>query len=132
MSRWVLALFLALPLLGEGWSVVVSNQCCQQCEGRVAMIYLKKQVRIGSCRAVPLNLPLGGPGRERFMKKVVKMDLDAWNLYWSEMHFKGVDAPLVLHSPEAVARFVTAVPGAVGFVPSGLVDDAMTVLEAFQ
>jgi len=62
----------------------------------------------------------------------VKMELEAWNLYWDEMHFKGVDAPLVLRSPEAVARFVAAVPGAVGFVPSELVDDAMTVLEVFE
>lgn len=131
--RWLLVVVMVVPLFGERWSVVVSRTCCDACRIKeLRLIYLKKQRRIGTCKAVPVNLPLWHTAREAFMRGVLDVDVHQWERYWSTMHFKGVNAPLVMRSPEAVAAFVRNVPGAVGWVPHTLVDDAMSVLGEFE
>lgn len=133
MTRLLFLLALSLPLLGERWNVVVAGACCDGCQVReLRLIYLKKQRRIGSCRAVPVNLPFRHAVRTAFMQQVLQVDATQWERYWSTMHFKGIDAPLVLSSPEAVAAFVRNVPGAVGWLPATMTDETMAVLETFE
>lgn len=132
MIRLFALVFFVLPLTAQTWSIVVSKKCCASCNTHTRLVYLKKQRYIGLCKSNPVSLPFDTPERLAFMREVLQMDMDRWERYWSTMHFKGVDAPIVLQSPTAVAKFVQKMPGTVGYIPGDLVDGSMTVLERFQ
>jgi len=77
---------------------------------------------------LPINLPPGNPLRDAFTRSVLRADDESLSTYWNREYFQGVLPPMVLHSPAAVRAYVAATPGAIGYLPSDLVDPSVAVV----
>lgn len=67
-------------------------------------------------RIQPVNLPAANALRRTFSQVVLGASLEELEKYWNDMYFHGISPPFVLSSEEAVLRFVTETPDAVGYV----------------
>jgi ABC-type phosphate transport system substrate-binding protein len=86
-------------------------------------IFLKRiQVDDNGNPLVALNLPPDEPLREAFSQAVLGRRPGAMQRYWTEQYFHGISPPFVVHSPEAMLRFVAETPGAIGYVALCQVD----------
>lgn len=65
---------------------------------------------------VPVNLPVSHPLRQAFTHQILGRSPQSMLDYWNEAYFHGTSPPYVLASQEAVIRFVSHTPGAVGYV----------------
>jgi hypothetical protein len=104
----------------EVLAVVVAPRSGHRVEGRdiLAAIYRrKKQYWNDGQRIEPVNLPVDDPRRQRFSQLVLGLMPEQLDTYWNEMYFHGVLPPHVLASVEAVLRFVSTTPAAIGYVP---------------
>ncbi|HEX5392864.1 MAG TPA: hypothetical protein VFW68_06280 [Rhodocyclaceae bacterium] len=81
-------------------------------------------------RIQPVNLPPVHPLRRNFSLSVLGQPPEALDDYWREMYFHGVRPPHVLASEEAVALFVAATPGAIGYVSTCIPEGKVTVVFA--
>lgn len=83
----------------------------------VSLIFKRKQNYWESgSRIQPVNLPPVHPLRQTFSQIVLGQAPEAMEDYWREMYFHGVLPPHVLASEEAVILFVSATPGAIGYI----------------
>ncbi|MCH9812457.1 MAG: hypothetical protein K0U47_00775 [Epsilonproteobacteria bacterium] len=130
--RVLLPLLFATLLWGEKWSMVIDRSCEPPKQEMLQNIYLKKQRFSGTCRLVPLNLSAKNPMRAYVMNSILKMSHTSWNYYYNEMHFKGVDPPKTVDSPEAMLKYLLRIKGAIGYIPSHLVDDRFYVVLEFS
>ncbi len=85
--------------------------------GAIAAIYL---LRITAwpdgTHIVPVNREATSAARAVFTADVLGEDNASLAAYWSEMHFKGKEPPVVQESEAAMLAFVRNVPGAIGYV----------------
>jgi ABC-type phosphate transport system substrate-binding protein len=100
----------------------------------VSLIYRRKQKYWpDGTRIQPVNLPTSHPLRRAFSETILGQTPEALEDYWRERYFHGVLPPYVLASEEAVVLFVSATPGAIGYVstcvPEHDVDVVLTVGE---
>ncbi len=79
-------------------------------------------------RAMPLNLSADNPLRHAFTRTLFHRSMEEMASYWNEAYFDGLSPPHVVDSQEAVIRFVTRYPGAIGYVASCKADDRVKVL----
>ncbi len=77
---------------------------------------------------LPINLPPGNALREDFARSVLRTDDESLATFWNREYFQGVMPPLVLQSPAAVRAYVAATPGAIGYLPSDLVDESVAIV----
>ncbi len=92
-------------------------------------IFLKRiQVDDGGNPLVALNLPPEQALREAFSLTVLGRRSGALQRYWTEQYFHGIPPPFVVHSPEAMLRFVAETPGAIGYVALCQVDKRVQVV----
>ena len=92
-------------------------------------IFAKKRLLWSDHSAVvPVNLTAAHPLRRAFSLSVFKKTPEQLQDYWNDQYFHGVLPPPVLASEEAVLRFVSATPGAVGYVSSCSVDKRVDVI----
>ncbi len=77
---------------------------------------------------VPLNLPPTDPLRIAFTVALLGERPAFMQRYWNERYFHGVTPPYVVHSEEAMVRFVAETPGAVGYVASCKADGRVKVV----
>lgn len=85
----------------------------------VSLIYRRKQNFWDTgARIQPVNLPPTHPLRHAFSQTILGQAPEAMEEYWREMYFHGVLPPHVLASEEAVILFVSATPGAIGYISS--------------
>lgn len=77
---------------------------------------------------VPINLPAGGPLRERFSREVLHDDSAHLAAYWNEQYFHGVLPPAVLSSTDAVKRYVAGERRAIGYIEASRVDGSVRVV----
>lgn len=84
----------------------------------LADIFLKKASRWASGEpALPVDLRPASPARQEFSRQVLKRTVAAVRTYWTQRIFSGRELPPPeVDSDEAVLRFVTTHPGAVGYV----------------
>jgi ABC-type phosphate transport system substrate-binding protein len=83
----------------------------------VSLIFRRKQNYWESgTRIQPVNLPPTHSLRRAFSQAILGHPPEAMEDYWREMYFHGVLPPHVLASEEAVVIFVSATPGAIGYV----------------
>jgi hypothetical protein len=113
-----------LPVAAAGTEdelvVVVAPGSGHRIEGRdiLAAIYRrKKQYWNDGQRIEPVNLPPDDPRRQRFSLLVLGLMPQQLDGFWNEMYFHGVLPPHVLASVEAVIRFVSTTPAAIGYTP---------------
>jgi ABC-type phosphate transport system substrate-binding protein len=84
----------------------------------VADAFLKK-VRTwpGGEPIQPVDLDLSSPVRRRFTEEVLRRPVAAVRAYWQQRIFSGRDVPPPeLGTDEAVIKYVTKYPGAIGYV----------------
>ena len=79
-------------------------------------------------RWVPINLGIENPIRLAFSKRLFKQSPAEMEAFWNVQYFKGISPPYVVSSEEAVLRFVTSTPGAIGYINSCHLDSRVRVL----
>ncbi len=79
-------------------------------------------------RIQAVNLPAGHLLRRNFSAQILGSSPEELDDYWRDMYFHGVQPPYVLASEEAVIRFVSSTPGAIGYVSSCATDHRIKVL----
>jgi len=132
-------LFLLLFLIqagsafAEGYAVVVSRATALESMdvNTVRDVFLKKRNFGGDVRMVPVN-PLGGEdARFAFEARVLNMNREALNRYWIGNHVQGISPPTTQASLASIKRFIEKVDGAIGYLPSEMVDSGLKVLYEF-
>ena len=94
------------------------------------LVYLRKlMLDSNGTRWIPLNLPSSHELRQIFSLTLFKKRPDELEDYWNEQYFQGITPPQVLASEEAVLRFVSMTPGAIGYVRQRSVDERVKVLK---
>ena len=123
-----LALCIALLVLRESraaqpaseFRVIVNTQNPTSAVKRelLAGLFLKKATRWPTGEPVaPVDLRPAAKAREAFSTAILKRPVAAVRQYWTQRTFSGRDLPPAeLESDEAVVRYVTTHPGAVGYV----------------
>lgn len=66
--------------------------------------------------ARPVNQRAQSPLREAFSRAVLGGRVQDFAGYWNDQYFHGTAPPPTLASDEAVLRYVTRTPGAIGYV----------------
>ena len=79
-------------------------------------------------RWVPINLGIDNPLRLAFSKRLFKQSPIEMETFWNIQYFKGISPPYVVTSEEAVLRFVTSMPGAIGYINPCHLDSRVRVL----
>lgn len=101
----------ALAFIGHGGLPKTESSILQR-------LYTGRVVSVGDQPATPVNYPAGHPLRERFLATVMGQSEEQYTGYWLVRQYVGKGAPpLVLPDVDAVVAYVSATPGAVGYVP---------------
>jgi len=79
-------------------------------------------------RIVPVNRGAANPLRIQFSQLILHEPPMALADYWNQMHFQGVNPPVIMDSNRAVVAFVRKVPGAIGYVSATTPTDGVKVL----
>jgi ABC-type phosphate transport system substrate-binding protein len=79
-------------------------------------------------RIQPVNLPATTSLRRDFSQAVLGASPEDLEKYWNDMYFHGISPPFVLSTEEAVLRFVSQTPGAIGYVSYCSVDMRVKVM----
>ena len=93
-------------------------------------LIFKRKVEIDPTgnRWIPVNLTIHDPIRRAFSLALFEQLPEDMEAYWNEQYFQGIAPPQVLGSEEAIIRFVTATPGAIGYIDRHSVDQRVKVL----
>jgi len=121
-----------MALYGEDYVLVISQKCHVDKTLDLQKIYLKKQQSMKNCHIIPLNLTPQNPVREHFIHSILQVDDKHWNRYWDKMHFKGVKAPHVVRTNEAMAAYIITIPGAIGYIPEAMISRNMNIISRFE
>lgn len=95
---------------------------------QIRAIFLKKQRFFNGTALKPINLAPSSPLRKAFEAKVLQMSTEHLERYWIREHYRGHRPPYRVESIPAMAKFVTKVPGAIGYLPEDKVTKKMKVL----
>lgn len=134
MAKRILAFVLALNLASAkadellvitGIDMPKANLNRKQLEN----IFLRKSlINSNGIGWIPLNLPPDNPLRIAFSETLLKLPPHNLEAYWNEQYFNGISPPHVLASEEAVIRFVSTTPGAIGYILPCHLDKRVQVL----
>lgn len=95
----------------------------------VSLIFKRKQNYWESgTRIQPINLPPAHPLRQAFSQALLGQAPEGMEDYWREMYFHGVLPPHVVASEEAVLLFVSATPGAIGYISACPTDRKLNIV----
>ena len=124
---------LSIVLFGSQFSVIVSKKApfSTLSTQQVRDIYLLKRHFVGDIKIIPINLVGQDVSRSEFESVVLGMDRNRLNDYWVKQHFQGVTPPLTQASFESIKAFVQNVEGAMGYLPSSMVDANVKVIYEF-
>lgn len=122
------------PSVAAQQSLAIVTQRTSELSGipteTLKLVYLRKLMLDGAGnRWIPLNLPSSHELRQAFSRALFHQFPEDQEVYWNEQYFQGVTPPRVLASEEAVIRFVTITPGAIGYIRQNQVDDRVKVLK---
>ena len=123
----LLGLLLCLPLQArDEIAVIVAKESAQAGMDRVKLrdIYLKKLLlAVDGSDLIPVNLPPENPLRLSLNETLFHKHTEQLQDYWNQRYFHGITPPYVLHSQEAVIKFVAKTPGAIGYIAACRLDD---------
>ena len=128
-----LLLTLGTILFGAQYSIIVSKKIdiSSLSSQQLRDIFLQKRRTIGNLKIIPINLVGQESARTTFETVVLEMDRDRLNNYWIKQHFQGISPPLTQPSFESIKAFVENVEGALGYIPSSMVDAKVRILYEF-
>jgi ABC-type phosphate transport system substrate-binding protein len=120
-------------VFGGQYSIIISKKVplSSITVEQIRDIYLQKRRSVGDQKIIPLNLVGQEPSRIAFENAVIGMDRDRLNAYWVKQHFQGNTPPITQPSPESIKVFVQNVEGAIGYIPSSMLDDTLRVIYEF-
>jgi ABC-type phosphate transport system substrate-binding protein len=126
----VIYTILILTLWGESFVVIVNRDSpiSTITQSSLKSIYLKKRRFWNETKLVALNLPASSKSRESFEKSILKMSQSQLESYWLKQHYKGERPPYRVKSPQGMLLFVKRVKGAIGYIPSSLIDGDVKVI----
>ena len=141
MTRLARHLLLCIALLApvrdgscaDGGVIVIGNPqlpVSSLSTAQLTAIYLHRETLWpGGMVVVAVNQDISSAARRRFSLDVFQQPPEALGEYWTRMHFRGQNPPLVLDSDAAVAAFVQRVPGSVGYVSAGTPVEEVKILK---
>jgi hypothetical protein len=133
LLRWMMlaCLMTAGPVLAveEPLAVIVAPVHAKALKKEdLALIFKRKKLFWNDgTRVQPANLPASNPHRRAFSLAVLGATPEEFEKYWNDMYFHGFSPPYVVSSEEAMLRFVTENPGAVGYVPFCSADSRVAI-----
>ena len=77
---------------------------------------------------VPVNREALSAARAAFAAKVLGGSNASLAAYWSEMHYKGRQPPVVQESEQSMLAFVQRVPGAIGYISAATAPAGVNVV----
>jgi len=84
---------------------------------QVQRIFLRKERLTEQGKQwIPVNLNNHHLQRKIFTEQLLKKSTFELERYWNEQYFNGISPPYVLASEEAVLRFVSETPNALGYI----------------
>ena len=128
-----LLLTIGTILFGAQYSVIVSKKIdiSSLSSQQLRDLFLQKRRTIGNIKIIPINLVGQESARTTFETVVLEMNRDHLNNYWIKQHYQGVSPPLTQPSFESIKAFVENVDGAIGYIPSSMVDAKVKILYEF-
>lgn len=130
----ILLLFIfASTVFGAQYSLIISKKSTVTALStqQIRDIFLQKRHSLGDQKIIPLNLVGQEPSRIAFESDVLGMGRDRLNTYWVKQHFQGITPPITQPSHESIKAFVQNVEGAIGYIPSSMVDNSVKVIYEF-
>lgn len=124
----VAALLMASPLYAGGLSVIINkdNSVSSVSKAELKRIYTGRMTEWGKTKIVPVNLPLDSDEARQFLKTYVGMNAQEYREYWVAQQIKGAGtAPMIQKTADNVKAMVSQIPGAIGYMASGDVDDTV-------
>lgn len=96
----------------------------------IRAIYLKQKLFWDDgAPIIPINLEAGSRVRELFSERVFGRSPRRLAAYWNQRYFEaGEFPPATLASQQAVLRFVSENPNAIGYIAGKQVDDSVAVV----
>jgi hypothetical protein len=131
LTRGCVALLLATSALADEILVITGHETPfeEVTMKRLENIFLRKTLLSESgLRWIPLNLGPDHPVRLAFSDHLYKRSSKELESYWNEQYFQGVTPPYVVASEEAMLRFVTTTPGAIGYILPCHLDNRVQVV----
>ena len=118
---------------GADYSVIVSKKVSFSTVGsqEIRDVFLQKRHTIKDQKIIPINLVGQDDVRIAFESSVLGMDRDRLNAYWVKQHFAGINPPVTQPSYESIKSFIQNVDGAIGYIPSKMVDNNLKVVYEF-
>ena len=93
----------------------------------VREIYLGEIKFVDGIRIFPVNWP-EGPIKNSFLSRIVGKNSKAYKLHWTKKVFQeGLNIPPVKVNPHEIIEWISREPGAIGYVPKTLLEDAPNV-----
>lgn len=94
-----------------------------------ARLYTGRTIEVGGQPVTVLNAPVGSALRHRFLALVLQQDDEQYRAYWTVRRHVGKGAPpRELASSADVIAYVTANPGAVGYIDASELRSGLNVL----
>ncbi|MFH0710744.1 MAG: hypothetical protein V2A75_11105 [Pseudomonadota bacterium] len=133
MKNLLIISLLCGSLSASEYSVIISKKISviETSSQQIRDLYLMKRHTIGNQKIIPLNLLGQDASRIAFENEILKMDRDRLNTYWIKQHFQGITPPVTQPSHESIKAFVQNVEGAIGYIPSYMVDSNVKVIYEF-
>jgi len=133
MKVLILCVSLLSAANGTEYSIVVSKKSPLSAitTQQLKDIFLQKRHTVLNQKIIPVNVIGQEDARIRFESKILGIDRDRLNAYWVKQHFQGVVPPLTQPSFESVRAFVENVDGAIGYLPTEMVNSKIKVLYEF-
>jgi hypothetical protein len=94
----------------------------------LSLIFWRKKLYKDGKRLQPVNLPIDNALRRLFSRQILGSLPETQTEYWNIQYYHGTSPPHVVGSQEAMLRFVSETPGAIGYVEACRVDNRVKAI----
>lgn len=92
-------------------------------------VFSGEPTEYGGHRLIPFNYPPEHPLRQRFDMLLLELTPDSMARYWIDRRIRGQGMPpRTVPAAQVMKAVVARLPGAIGYVPSSMVDDSVVAL----
>ena len=129
----MIIILLKITVYAAEYSVVIDRQTHIEKLSlkQIKDIFMMRRHFVDGVNMVPVNISASSKLRSEFEKKVLKINRDKLNRYWVKQHFQGISPPIVQSSDNSMKLFIKNVKGAIGYLPSAVVNSDLRVLYEF-
>jgi hypothetical protein len=125
MRTLILSIFTTLsvpsPTLAAELLIITGKETSEKkyIKKKIANIFLRERlINQHGERWIPVNLGSHHPLRKIFSETLLDQYPEELDNYWNIKYFQGISPPYVVDSQEAMLRFVTTTPNAIGYISS--------------